>query len=124
MSEVLSFRNLPAPTSSAPAVLAPAPPGPRPGGPCPPDATCTLFVARHVGAVTVTAVGPSGILCTSTGDRCIAVSAIVRRFAVRVGMSEFRSGPVAHSHVHVGRRQQVPGLGREQESTVAEQNSG
>jgi hypothetical protein len=70
------------PTAGAPALLVPT--GSPRGVNCPPDATCTFFVARGVGAVTVSAVGPSGILCTATGTRCIAVSAVVRRFTVRI----------------------------------------
>jgi hypothetical protein len=71
-----------APTVDAPGLLVPA--GSRPGVSCPPHATCTFFVARGAGAVIVSAMGPSGILCNATGHRCIGVTAVIRRFAVRI----------------------------------------
>jgi hypothetical protein len=71
-----------APTVNAPGLLVPA--GSQPGVTCPPRATCTFFVARGGGAVTVSAMGPSGILCNATGHRCVGVTAVLRRFAVRI----------------------------------------
>ena len=72
------------PVSDAPGVLAPTGTGGPAGVACPRPATCTAFTARTVGVATVTAVGPSGILCTRPGGHCMAVAAVRRRFVVRV----------------------------------------
>lgn len=70
------------PSSSAPSVLAPS--APASTFACPADATCTVFVGRSPGSATVSAVGPSGILCDANRSRCIAVAAVFRRFVVQV----------------------------------------
>jgi len=70
------------PASSAPGILAPT--GAPGGVECPADATCSFFVARNLGAAILSAVGPSGILCTPEHTRCIGVTAVLRGFRVRV----------------------------------------
>jgi len=63
--------------------------GAAPGGELPPPCasattTCREFQAVGVGTASLTAEGPSGILCDPTTGTCIAVTAAVRRFVVHV----------------------------------------
>jgi hypothetical protein len=70
------------PTSSEPPVLTPtAVPA---GVACPTGATCTAFAVVAVGAATLSAVGPSGIICDRQGQNCVGVSAVDLRIQVDV----------------------------------------
>ena len=70
------------PESSNHAVLAPA--GRPRVSPCPAATTCGAFVGSAPGVATVSAPGPSGVVCTARGNRCVGVTAVIRRFVVRV----------------------------------------
>ena len=52
--------------------------------PCPANATCTFFRAARVGSVTIEAIAPSGIICASSGGRCVGITAAVRDFSIAI----------------------------------------
>jgi len=78
-----------APVSDAPGVLVRS--GLRSPVACPVDATCSLFVGLGSGTATLSAVGPSGILCTMAKTHCIAVAPVIRRFVVQVAAGQARA---------------------------------
>ena len=70
------------PTSTEQTILALAT-APR-GAACPLDSTCTYFLAQTPGDDTISATGPSGVLCDQHGANCAAVTAVARHFRLHV----------------------------------------